>query len=177
MVANFADGIWGQNTETTILSYKFTFRLRFPPGSSTSILDGFAGPRTMALLDMHIVAFDAAVSAIDARIAELLGSGMVITELSRTGLLTRTRITLRRVTVDGVNAALFHHPNFGAFLVRTPILETYTDRFHVFGAPLDDEHDGPDGTREVNFQSGQIQAEPSTGAVFTGGQSDPDLVF
>ncbi|MBA2443965.1 MAG: hypothetical protein H0V49_01370 [Nocardioidaceae bacterium] len=74
MIVNFADGIWGQNTERTILAYKFTFRLRFPPGASTSILDGFAGPRTMALLDMHIVAFDAAVAAIDGRISELLGS-------------------------------------------------------------------------------------------------------
>ncbi len=54
---------------------------------------------------------------------------MAITESSRTGLLTRTRIALRRVTVDGVDGALFHHLDFGVFLIRTPMLETYTDRF------------------------------------------------
>ncbi|MBA2443966.1 MAG: hypothetical protein H0V49_01375 [Nocardioidaceae bacterium] len=81
------------------------------------------------------------------------------------------------MTADGLAGALFHHPDFGVSLVGSPILETYTDRFHVFGAPFGDEHDGPNGTREANFQSGQIQLDPATGAVSTGGQTTPDLVY
>ncbi|MEU5262938.1 hypothetical protein [Amycolatopsis sp. NPDC021455] len=176
-VDGFADGVFGAGTERTVKAYKFVFRLRFPPGQSPSILDGFAGPRTMDLLDKHMVAFDAASVAIDERIADLTAAGSVITDQHRNGILTRTRITIRNLTLDGVAAALIHHPGLGVFLVRQPILGTYFDRFHTFGAPLGDEHDIDDATRGVDFQSGEIQVDVATGTVSTSAQGEPDLVY
>ena len=176
-VEGFADGEWGPKTEETVLAYKFVFHLRYSPGPGPGILDAYVGPRTIELLDAHIAGFDFASAAMDARVAELTAAGRAVTNQRRTGLYTRTRITWRQLSIDGEESVLYHHPATGVCLVSTAIAAVHHDRPHLYGAPLGDEHDAPDGSREVNFQTGTISYDPPTGDTSTGSMTPPDLVY
>jgi hypothetical protein len=174
---NFHDGVWGQKTSDAILAYKFTFQLRFPPGAFPGLLDGFAGPRTMFLLDFHIVAFDAAVAAIDAKVADLQSNGQTVTDETETAPIPRTRIVTRDMKVDGADVTIAHHPDLGAFLVGDAIAERWLDGQVAFGAPTGDEHDVGGGTRQVEFQFGTLEVDTNGAVSVVGNQTPPDLVY
>jgi peptidoglycan hydrolase-like protein with peptidoglycan-binding domain len=173
----FSDGIWGPNTENAILAYKFAFQLRFPPGAFPGLLDGFAGPRTMFLLDFHVVAFDAAVAAIDAKVADLTANGRTVTDETTSGPLSRTRIVTREMSVDGTPMTIAHHPDLGAFLIGSPIVDHWLDRLIAFGAPTGDEHDVGGGARQVEFQFGTLEVDAAGAVSVVGERTTPDLVY
>jgi hypothetical protein len=174
---NFADGIWGERTERTILAYKFVYGLRFPPNTFPGLLDGFAGPRTMFHLDFHCVAFDAAAAAIDVKVADMTANGAAITDDTDPEPLSRTLIVTRDMTVDGTAATVAHHPDHGAFLVKSPILDFWLDRFHAFGAPLGEEQDVGGGARQLEFQFGTLQVDAAGAVTVVGSRTQPDFVF
>ena len=170
----FDDGDFGQNTENTVLTYKRCFRVVFP---GTASIDGLVGPRTLWLLDKHITWYDSLLTEVDTKIAELQAAGASIVTGDASKAIRQAALK-RSVTVDGVEAAVFTSRSTSPVLVRTPILEAYLDRVRAFGAPIADERDGPDGTREQEFEFGVLSHDPATGAVArVGDEVLPDLVF
>lgn len=173
-LAGFDDGAFGGNTESTVLAYKRCFRVVFPGASA---IDGFVGPRTLWLLDKHITWFDSLLAEVDGFIADLQASGATVVAGDAAKAIRQPALK-RAVTVDGVDAAVFNSKDTEPVLVRSPILEAYLDRVRSFGAPVSEEQDGPDGTREQLFQFGTLRHDPGTGQVFrTDGEVLPDLVF
>lgn len=170
----FDDGTWGTNTQNTVLTYKRCFRVVFPGDHS---IDGLVGPRTLWLLDKHITWYDSFVTEIDGKIAELQASGANVVP-GDAAKAVRQAAVKRDVTVDGVTGAVFTSRDTPPLLVSSPILEAYLDRVRSFGAPVSDETDGPDGTREQAFQFGTLRHDPATGQVFrVDDEVLPDLVF
>lgn len=172
--AGFDDGVFGTNTLNTVLAYKRCFRVVFPGAPS---VDGFVGPRTLWLLDRHIAWYDSFLAEVDARIAELQASGASVVPGDASKAIRQAALK-RSVTVDGVEGAVFTSRNTPAVLVRSPFLGAYLDRVRSFGAPVSEEQDGPDGTREQSFEFGTLRHDPATGQVFRADEEVlPDLVF
>jgi hypothetical protein len=173
-LAGFDDGVFGTNTQNTAVTYKRCFRVVFP-GSPT--IDGFVGPRTLWLLDKHITWYDSLLTEVDAKIAELQATGSTVTT-GEAAKAIRQAALKRDVTVDGVAGAVFISSDTAPVLVRSPILDAYLDRVRAFGAPVSDEEDGPDGTRQQSFAFGTLRHDPVTGQVFrVDDEVLPDLVF
>jgi hypothetical protein len=173
-LAGFDDGAWGTNTQNTVLAYKRCFRVIFP-GSPT--IDGLVGPRTLWLLDKHITWFDTLLAEADGLVAELQASGATVVP-GDAGKAIRQAALKRDVTVNGVPGAVFNSKDTAPVLVSSPILEAYLDRVRSFGAPVSEEQDGPDGTREQVFQFGTLRHDPATGQVTrVDAEVLPDLVF
>jgi hypothetical protein len=173
-LAGFDDGAFGGNTERTVLAYKRTFRVVFPGAGS---VDGFVGPRTLWLLDKHITWFDSLLTEVDGFIADLAASGASVVPGDAAKAIRQPALK-RDVTVDGVEAAVFNSADTEPALVRSPILAAYLDRVRSFGAPVSEEQDGPDGTRDQLFQFGTLRHDPATGQVSrVDAEVLPDLVF
>ena len=173
-LAGFDDGAFGGNTESTVLAYKRCFRVVFPGAPS---VDGFVGPRTLWLLDKHITWFDSLLAEVDGFIADLQAAGATVVPGNAAKAIRQPALK-RDVTVDGVDAAVFNSQDTEPVLVRSPILEAYLDRVRSFGAPVSEEQDGPDGTRDQMFQFGTLRHDPGTGQVFRiDDEVLPDLVF
>lgn len=171
---NFVDGDFGQNTFNTVLTYRRCFRVVSVNDGS---IDGHPGPRTLWLLDKHITWFDLLVAEVDSKIADIQAAGSVV-DLGEATKAIRQAALKRNVVVDGVTGAVFVANGKVPVLVRTPILEAYLDRVRSFGAPVADERDGPDGTREIEFEFGTLRHDPATGSVFrVDDEILPDLVF
>jgi hypothetical protein len=170
----FDDGDFGQNTQNTVLTYKRCFRVVFP-GAPT--IDGLVGPRTLWLLDRHITWYDSLLTEVDTKIADLQAGGANIVIGDATKAIRQAALK-RNVTVDGALGAVFTSRTTPPVLVRSPILEAYLDRVRAFGAPLSQEQDGPNGTREQEFEFGTLSHDPATGVVSrVGDEVLPDLVF
>jgi len=170
----FDDGDFGQNTENTVLTYKRCFRVVFP---GTTSIDGLVGPRTLWLLDKHISWYDSLLAEVDTFIADLQAGGAAIVPGDATKAIRQAALK-RNVAIDGVQAAVFTSRSTPPVLVRSPVLEAYLDRVRAFGAPIAEERDGPDGTREQEFEFGVLRHDPATGAVARAGDEVlPDLVF
>lgn len=170
----FDDGAFGTNTENTVLAYKRCFRVVFP---GDHVIDGYVGPRTLWLLDKHITWYDSLLTEVDGFIADLQASGAAVVPGDATKAIRQPALK-RDVTVDGVPAAVFNSRDTEPVLVRSPILGAYLDRVRSFGAPVSEEQDGPDGTREQVFQFGTLRHDPATGQVSRiDAEVLPDLVF
>ena len=171
---NFADGAFGSNTSDTVLAYRRCFHVVSP---NNGTVDGHPGPRTLWLLDKHITWFDLLLDEVDAKIAEIQAAGSAV-EIGDATKAIRQAALKRNVVVDGVPGAVFAANGKVPVLVRTPFLEAYLDRVRSFGAPVQDERDGPDGTREIEFEFGTLRLDPATGSVSRVEEEMlPDLVF
>jgi hypothetical protein len=169
----FDDGDFGQATLNTVLTYKRCFRVLFPGDGS---IDGLVGPRTLWLLDKHITWYDSFLAEVDARIADLQAAGTNVVVGDATKAIRQAALK-RNVTVDGVAGAVFISRGTAPVLVRSPVLEAYLDRVRAFGAPVAEERDGPDGTREQEFEFGVLSHDLATGTVTRlGDEVLPDLV-
>lgn len=165
----FADGVFGNDTNTTVLTYKRQYDIHFPPTAPTGLIDGFVGPRTMFRLDVHIAFFDESVAAIDAKIASLQAAGVNVTPDPVGGdvsVIVRGHFSVMRfVLIDGAQGAIFNTFEVGTFEVHGNLFSAYMPRQDALGMPTSDEHDGPPGARESDFVLGVLRCDLETGAV------------
>jgi hypothetical protein len=165
----FADGDFGTKTTNTVLRYKHQYDIHFPPTAPTGLIDGFVGPRTMSRLDGHIAFFDESAIAIDAKIAALQAAGVSVAPDPVGGEVDTIVLghftVMRFVVVDGAQGAIFNTHDIGAFEVHGNLFAAYMPRQDALGMPTSDEHDGPPGTRESDFELGVLRCDLATGAV------------
>lgn len=173
----FADGDFGSNTAKTVLRYKRQYDLHFPPTAPTGLIDEFVGPRTMRRLDGHIAFFDESAIAIDAKIADLQASGVNVAADPVGGgvdsIVLGHFAVMRFVLVDGTQGAVFNTHDVGAFEVHGNLFAAYMPQMETLGMPTSDEHDGPPGTRENDFEHGTLRCDLATGTVEQVGPVNP----
>lgn len=182
MVADdFADGNFGTNTEKTVLAYKHAYDIHYPPTEPTGLIDSFVGPRTLRRLDAQIDFFDLSKDAIDAKTADLIANGVDVAADPEAGdgqtILRGHTAVMRFVIVDGAQGAIFNTLDVGTFEVHGAIFFAYMPQQDTLGMPTSDEHDGPPGTRESDFEHGVLRCDLSTGEVETEVIGDPQPAF
>jgi hypothetical protein len=189
--ANFVIGIYGPLTKATVLAYKTNYKLRFPPGSPTGVIDEFAGPRTFLKLDPQCVALDGGAAAIESKADDLRDAGHSVTLFTSTTVPTTLPVLktdgVRREAddFDGDSALFFFTHSVGtAFEVHGAILQEYLSRGSAAGGlgfPTSDEYDDGPGFRRSDFERGSLRLDLSTGGVTLIGPGGPvptgDTVF
>jgi hypothetical protein len=170
----FVDGSYGPATIRTVLNYKIYFDIHFPPSEPFGSYDGFAGPRTLRHLDSHVVLFDEAVTAINAKVADLQAAGTSVQMPVSNAVEERTRTVPAAsgaghlATIDGAQGVILFKRGIGAFEVHGDIFQTYVAEGFAngaFGFPISDEHDDGAGFRRSEFENGSLRLEQSTGQV------------
>lgn len=181
---DFADGDFGTKTENTVLAYKHVYDIHYPPTAPTGLglIDSFVGPRTLRRLDAQIDFFDLSKDAIDAKIADLIANGVDVAADPAAGdwqeIQRGHTAVMRFVIVDGAQGAIFNTLDVGTFEVHGAIFFAYMPRQDTLGMPTSDEHDGPPGTRESDFEHGVLRCDLATAEVEqTGVIGNPQLPF
>jgi hypothetical protein len=170
----FVDGDYGPSTERTVLNYKIYFDIHFPSTDPFGLYDGFAGPATLRHLDTHVVLFDEAVDAINAKVADLQAAGITVQMPVSNALAERTRTVPAAMgaghlaTIDNTPGVIIFKRGVGAFEVHGPILDRYVASLGpngVLGFPTSDEEDDGTGFRRSEFEHGTLRLEVSSGTV------------
>jgi hypothetical protein len=172
--ANFVIGIYGPATTKTVLTFKTHYDIHFPPSAPTGLIDGFAGPRTLAKLDPQCVLLDEADEAIEAKADELRDDGHTVVLFTSTtsptvhpifGTLGASR---EAEDIDGSTGMLFYKRGLGAFEVHGPIFDTYFASGLATGSlgfPISDVQDDGPGFQRSDFENGSLRLDESTGTV------------
>jgi LGFP repeat-containing protein len=170
----FVDGNYGPATTRAVLNYKIYFNLHFPPSQPFGSYDGFAGPKTLAHLDSHIVLFDEAVTAINNKIVALEAAGIDVQAPVSNVFAQRIRIVpcaqgaVHLGSIAGADGAICFKRGVGAFEVHGPIFQTYGHKGgpnDVYGFPTSDERDDGPGLRRSDFENGSLRLHSATGQV------------
>lgn len=176
--ADFVDGVYGPRTTDAVVAYKAQYDIHFPPSAPTGFIDGFAGPRSFAKLDVHCVLLDEAIAAILAKVDDLNADGvpcdLVNSEHAALPILG-TSGTFSPAHVDGASGAVLYKRGIGAFEVHGPIWDVYLAGPFAsagFGFPVSDLHRVEDPfIRQSDFEHGFMTVNPDTGEV---GQIGPE---
>ena len=176
--ADFVDGVYGPRTTDAVVAYKAQYDIHFPPSAPTGFIDGFAGPRSFAKLDVHCVLLDEAIAAILAKVDDLNADGvpcdLVNSEHAALPILG-TSGTFSPAHVDGASGAVLYKRGIGAFEVHGPIWDAYLAGPFAsagFGFPVSDLHRVEDPfIRQSDFEHGFMTVNPDTGEV---GQIGPE---
>jgi hypothetical protein len=165
--SQFVIGIYGPVTTKTVLAYKTHHNITFP---SSGTIDGLAGPRTFQRLDRNCVTFDASVSAIEEKAAQLEADGVDVeldTIPPSTVPILGTHTAGRHAFIDGRAGAIYHSADAGAFEVDGPLFDEYVARggpAGPLGSPVSDVHE-EDGFLRSDFEHGSLRLDPGTGVV------------
>lgn len=180
--ADFVDGDYGPATVATVAAYKRNYGITFPPGDPSGVIDGFTGPRTLQQLDFHMVVFDEAVAAIEAKAADLQAGGLPVelvadADSPATFTIEGTPGAGRMALIDGTTGEVVFTRATGAHEVHGAIYIEWIKRGYVtgpLGFPISDELDAGDGLRLSQFQGGTLHFNVVTGRL--GGTTAADGV-
>jgi hypothetical protein len=76
--SKFVDGDYGPTTTGSVTAFKSHYRIVFPPGSPTGVIDGFVGPRTLERLDRQIAHRDEMLDVFTDKVGELQQAGLPV---------------------------------------------------------------------------------------------------
>ena len=171
--SEFVVGIYGPRTTEAVKAFKTRYGIHFPPSAPTGVIDGLAGPRTLARLDQTCVVLDKAIAQIAAKANDLLSRGIDVTfdDNERVTLpFDGTSGTFSPAQIAGTDGAIFFKNHLGeANEVHGAIYQHYLQTFvqGPLGFPITDEEDLIDlpGFRISHFEHGRIRIDMATGIV------------
>jgi hypothetical protein len=171
--AEFVVGVYGPKTTQAVRAFKTRYGIRFPPDDPDGVVDGLAGPRTLARLDRTCVLLDQAIAAIAQKARDLIDRGVDVTFDPMERLATPCEGTSGAWTpaqVAGTFGGIFFRRGHGeANEVHGNIFDTYLQSFvrGPLGFPITDEEEINDlpGFVASHFQHGRLRCELATGVV------------
>jgi hypothetical protein len=161
----FVIGIYGPLTTKTVHKYKTHHKIHFPPSAPTGIIDGFAGPRTLAKLDKNTVLLDLCDAELDEKATAVqISSGVEHDSPTLPILGTTGAMRLRSGGgLPGVPSGIWFKRGVGAFQVRGPVFTAYSDENFEsgLGFPIADQEAGNQSGQVLQrFEEGEIRVEP-----------------
>jgi hypothetical protein len=176
----FVIGVYGPATTQAVLRYKKHYDLHYPRDepAGSGLVDGLAGPQTLARLDAHIALLDESGAAIEAKAQDLNAQGTTVvldTAVGNVPLLGQPGV-MRLATIDGADGEISFKPGVGAHETHGNIDIEYQrqgGQFGSFGFPTSDEHDDGAQVRRSDFEHGALRCEIQTGVVSIVGTPPP----
>jgi hypothetical protein len=178
--STFVIGVYGPATTEAVLRYKKHYDLHYPrddpPGSG--LVDGLAGPQTLAHLDAHIALLDEGATAIEAKAQDLQAQGVTVvldTEVGNVPLLSLPGV-MRFATIAGADGEISFRRGVGAHETHGNIDTEYqrqNGQFGGLGFPTSDEHDDGADVRRSDFEHGALSCDLQTGVVSVVGTPPP----
>jgi hypothetical protein len=151
------------------------------PHAPTGFIDGFAGPRTLALLDDQCVLFDQCDAELQKKADEVFAAQGIRHDTPTVPVLGTNGATRMQSTGGGpISSGLWFKPDLGAFQVAAPFLRTYlideggeTGRL---GWPFTDAVTTGDGLTRQEFQGGELLLENGVVNVLAGARPPFEIV-
>jgi hypothetical protein len=186
-VIRFVDGDYGPTTTETVLLYKKRYQIHYPPDAATGQYDGYAGPRTLQHLDGHCALLDEATAALAAKGAAVQAVSGEEFHGAATAIL-KTRGAFVGRSSGGyapLPSAIYYCHGRGAFLVRAPFWEPYTQSQLMtpdngagpLGFPIADDREDGAGFVRQDFEWGSLRYDTAAGQMQTIVQDNVEPAF
>ena len=161
--SQFVIGTYGPVTTKAVTKFKTRYRIHFPPDAPTGFIDGFAGPRTLRLLDKQCVLFHRCDAALQQKADEVFEAQGIRHDSPTTPSLGWNGALRVQTGAVPVTSGLWFKPDLGAFQVARPFLKAYVvdddGENGLLGWPFTDAITGGDGLTRQEFQGGQMLLE------------------
>lgn len=161
--SQFVIGTYGPVTTKAVTKYKTQYDIHFPPDAPTGFIDGFAGPRTLRLLDKQCVLFDLCDAALRQKADDVFVAQGIRHDSPTTPSIGWNGATRVQTGAAPISSGLWFKPNLGAFQVASPFLRPYVidddGENGLLGWPFTDAITGGDGITRQEYLGGELMLE------------------
>ncbi len=161
--SQFVIGTYGPMTTKAVTKFKTQYDIHFPPDEPTGFIDGFAGPRTLRLLDKQCVLFDLCDAALQQKADEVFAAQGIRHDGPTLPSRGRNGANRLQTAASPLTSGLWFKVELGAFQVAAPFLRTYAVDFDaengLLGFPFTDAITGGDGITRQEFLGGELMLE------------------